>query len=69
MADRNVSSQAAALELMYLIGWSEGKNLNVNGGNDRAPKRDWIIMTYAQCLFAVQDPGNANLALQFQIPE
>ncbi len=68
MAD-NVTPHAAALSLLHIIAWSEGKALNLNSGNARAPSRDWILWTYAQCLHASLHPHEVKQIASWPIPK
>jgi hypothetical protein len=68
MAD-GMTPNEAALQLMRLIAWSEGKNVKTDGGNARAPSRDWILWTYAQCLKTAQDPQFVKAYLEWPIPK
>ena len=69
MADRNTSQQQAALDLLHLIAWAEGKETNMSTGNANAPSREWLLSTYAQCLHTVMKPEYVNQALKFPIPD
>jgi hypothetical protein len=51
--------EGAALRLLEMIAWAEGKNLCTDEPNYAAPKRDWILTTYAQCLCVVKDYSKA----------
>ncbi len=52
------SPQHVAYRLMECIAHAEGMSLN--GRQEDAPDREWILSTYAQCLQTVLHPRNSN---------
>ena len=47
------SPEEVAYKLLYLVAWSENKDLDAWGKADRK----WILDTYAECLLTVRDPN------------
>ena len=47
------SKEEVAYKLLYLVAWSENKDLDAWGKADRK----WILDTYAECLQTVREPG------------
>jgi hypothetical protein len=67
----NETPQGVALELLRLIAFSEGKEMNTaNLGNmSKAPNRAWILGTYAQCMEIVGNPTHVKAVLSWDIPK
>ena len=52
------SPEEVAYKLLYLVAWSENKDLDAWGKADRK----WILDTYAECLLTVRNPGVRSAA-------
>jgi hypothetical protein len=65
----DATPHGAALVLLRMIAWAEGKNLNTTGGNADAPTRAWILWTYAQCYQTVGYPQSVKEILDWPIPK
>jgi hypothetical protein len=59
------SPEQVAYKLMQAIAGSEG--LGFSGMHER-PSREWIIRTYAACLYVVRDPQRPSAAIAL-LPE
>jgi hypothetical protein len=69
MADE-VTPTGAALELMRIIAFCEGKNIKyATTGNANAPSRAWILTTYAQCLETIASPNAVQSHVAWEIPK
>jgi hypothetical protein len=55
------SREQVAFKLLDLVASSEGKVLRGHGAN---ADRDYILRTYARCLYTVQNPGWVDDALK-----
>jgi hypothetical protein len=51
------SPEHVAFRLMTLIGNCEGKNFNRNASTGNLADRDWVLRTYAKCLYTVKNPS------------
>ena len=66
----NETAHGAALGLLRLIAFAEGKNLEAGSlDNSRTPNREWILWTYAQCLHVALEPNTTRLALDWPVPK
>lgn len=63
-----LTPHGAAMALFNLIAWSEGKSVATNLGNANAPSRDWILMTYGQCLQLATEPRTHPTVRGQQVP-
>jgi hypothetical protein len=68
MADE-ITPHGAALTLLRIIAFGEGKNLQLSGGNANAPSREWVLWTYAQCLQTVLDPTSVKGISTWPVPK
>jgi hypothetical protein len=67
----NETPQGAALELLRLIAFNEGKEIDVTkiGNTSKSPNRAWILWTYAQCMQIVSVPGTVKATLAWEVPK
>jgi hypothetical protein len=67
MADET-TPHGAALSILRMIAFSEGKNLNFSSENAGAPTREWLLWTYAQCLQIGVTPKDVSSVLGWPSP-